>query len=270
MLRTMNRPAPHPSEFDSLTTAERDCLRFILDHRTAKEIAIELGITHHAVEKRLKRAREKLGAQSSLEAARWYAAHYGEAAYGAPDLPKGAVNDQHSVPSSRKMARTRSIAIMSILSFAAVALLVTTQSVPGTINAADLDPEDLATGLERSLAEEVRVAHSTFGRMDRNGSNFLERDEFVAPPAAPLTGDENGEPKILLVSKDRTIVKTLDNVDQSAIRIAPQTEEFLERREAMFALLDRDKDGKISKTEFTDGYLEGIGPKTFTIRIETD
>jgi DNA-binding CsgD family transcriptional regulator len=53
-----------------LTEREMICLRLWLQHKSAKEIAADLQITHHAVEKRLKIARMKLGATSSLEAAR--------------------------------------------------------------------------------------------------------------------------------------------------------------------------------------------------------
>jgi DNA-binding CsgD family transcriptional regulator len=53
-----------------LTEREKVCLRQWLQHKSAKEIAADLGISHHAVEKRLKMARTKLGATSSLEAAR--------------------------------------------------------------------------------------------------------------------------------------------------------------------------------------------------------
>ncbi len=53
-----------------LTPAERECLRRCLEHQTAKRMAIDLGISAHAVEKRLKMARAKLGLSSSLEAAK--------------------------------------------------------------------------------------------------------------------------------------------------------------------------------------------------------
>lgn len=53
-----------------LTPAERECLRRCLEHQTAKQMAIDLGISAHAVEKRLKMARAKLGLSSSLEAAK--------------------------------------------------------------------------------------------------------------------------------------------------------------------------------------------------------
>lgn len=57
-----------------LTVNERECLRRRLLPQTAKEMAAELGISPHAVEKRLKMARTKLGVSSSLQAARLLAA----------------------------------------------------------------------------------------------------------------------------------------------------------------------------------------------------
>jgi DNA-binding CsgD family transcriptional regulator len=53
-----------------LTSAERECLKRRLSHQTAKQMALDLGISPHAVEKRLKMARAKLGLSSSLEAAK--------------------------------------------------------------------------------------------------------------------------------------------------------------------------------------------------------
>src|SRR5688572_30871708 len=60
-----------------LTDNEKECLRRRLQQQTAKEMALELGVSPHAVEKRLKMARTKLGLSSSLEAARLLAASEG-------------------------------------------------------------------------------------------------------------------------------------------------------------------------------------------------
>jgi DNA-binding CsgD family transcriptional regulator len=76
-----------------LTEREKVCLRQWLQHRSAKEIAAGLGISHHAVEKRLKMARTKLGATSSLEAARMLgeAEGYGQGVPQSPDLDSDAL-----------------------------------------------------------------------------------------------------------------------------------------------------------------------------------
>jgi DNA-binding CsgD family transcriptional regulator len=75
-----------------LTEREKVCLRQWLQHKSAKEIAADLGISHHAVEKRLKMARIKLGATSSLDAARMLveAEGYGQAVPQSPDLVSDA------------------------------------------------------------------------------------------------------------------------------------------------------------------------------------
>lgn len=72
-----------------LTEREKQCLRQWLQHKSAKEIAADLGISHHAVEKRLKMARIKLDAISSLHAARMLgeAEGYSQTVAHSPDLP---------------------------------------------------------------------------------------------------------------------------------------------------------------------------------------
>ena len=74
-----------------LTTAERECLKRCLGHQTAKQMALDLGISPHAVEKRLKMARAKLGLSSSLEAARLVESleRSGRLGPHASDLPSG-------------------------------------------------------------------------------------------------------------------------------------------------------------------------------------
>jgi len=53
-----------------LTEAQRVALRHFMERKTAKQIALELGITPKAVELRLKGARDALGVSTSAEAAR--------------------------------------------------------------------------------------------------------------------------------------------------------------------------------------------------------
>ena len=74
-----------------LTKAERECLGRCLSHQTAKQMALELGISPHAVEKRLKMARAKLGLSSSLEAAKLVESLEGSGRLGpqSSDLPSG-------------------------------------------------------------------------------------------------------------------------------------------------------------------------------------
>src|SRR5438270_313924 len=83
------RPKRKPRSRSAIRTKRaKVCLRQWLQHKSAKEIAADVGISHHAVEKRLKMARTKLGATSSLEAARMLveAEGYGQAVAQTPDL----------------------------------------------------------------------------------------------------------------------------------------------------------------------------------------
>jgi DNA-binding CsgD family transcriptional regulator len=121
-----------------LTKAERECLKRCLSRQTAKQMALDLGVSPHAVEKRLKMARAKLGLSSSLEAAKLVESFEGSGRLGphASDLPFGhATPDEHgSAAAPRKAAAWTkrhwvyaiSGAIMGV--FAAVALIIGVQS----------------------------------------------------------------------------------------------------------------------------------------------
>jgi len=64
-----------------LTEAQRVALRYFMERKTAKQIALELGITPKAVELRLKGARDALGVSTSAEAARMLAAAENNSAF---------------------------------------------------------------------------------------------------------------------------------------------------------------------------------------------
>jgi DNA-binding CsgD family transcriptional regulator len=59
-----------------LSPRQEQCLRGVLELKSAKEIARDLGISPDAVEKHLKVSRQKLGATTSAEAARIFASAY--------------------------------------------------------------------------------------------------------------------------------------------------------------------------------------------------
>jgi DNA-binding CsgD family transcriptional regulator len=104
-----------------LTEREKVCLRQWLQHKSAKEIAADLGISHHAVEKRLKMARIKLGATSSLDAARMLAEAegYGQAVPQSPDL----VSDARPLHSAFTRVAVVGAAIMIFVAAIMLALL---------------------------------------------------------------------------------------------------------------------------------------------------
>jgi DNA-binding CsgD family transcriptional regulator len=70
-----------PDPIDRLTEPQREVLRRWHVRQSAKEIAIELGITHWAVNERLRTARRTLGASSSHEAAQMLARAESEGPY---------------------------------------------------------------------------------------------------------------------------------------------------------------------------------------------
>lgn len=119
-----------------LTIAERECLQRRLRHQTAKEMALDLGISPHAVEKRLKMARAKLGLSSSLEAAKLvqWAEQYGQLGPGASDLssenvgPDGGGSVAAPRNETRRFTRRRQVYMVSgamLMSiFAAAALMI--------------------------------------------------------------------------------------------------------------------------------------------------
>ena len=53
----------------ALPEHQRVCLRKVLEHKSSKEIAIELGISPHTVDQRLKAAMQTLGVGSRVAAA---------------------------------------------------------------------------------------------------------------------------------------------------------------------------------------------------------
>jgi DNA-binding CsgD family transcriptional regulator len=112
----------HPEPLSRLTEREKVCLRQWLQHKSAKEIARDLGISNHAVEKRLKMARTKLGATSSLEAARMLgeAEGYGQAVPQSPDLASDALPLQ---PGFTRVT-FRGVAIMILVAAIMLALLL--------------------------------------------------------------------------------------------------------------------------------------------------
>lgn len=76
-----------------LSPKERECLRLVLENRSSKQIARQLGISQTSVDTHVRRARAKLGTQDRYEAARlveaWerVAEHGAEAAGRGPEPP---------------------------------------------------------------------------------------------------------------------------------------------------------------------------------------
>jgi DNA-binding CsgD family transcriptional regulator len=208
-----------------LTAGEKECLERRLQHQTAKEIALELGVSPHAVEKRLKMARAKLGLSSSLDAARLVAASERDqqTVPQTPDLATG--------PSAADTWPVRPLVIGAAAMSLATAVLIifalqgSTSSggvaplhgggvapYPGDGSAPEpdeppqnpaFDPDgrpivwetpDPSSMVKASPTEMYIVVNATFTVLDRNKSGFIE-------PAETLIAGE-GEVEQTIYSRD--------------------------------------------------------------------
>lgn len=164
-----------------LTEREKVCLRQWLQHKSAKEIAADLGITHHAVEKRLKIARLKLGATSSLEAARMLeeAEGYGRAVAQSPDL----VSDAVPVHSAFTRLAVPGVVILILVGATVLGLLsqpaalpqAHTSQLPGRPDVQVFDPASVPTaGTEAALRNLVAGLASGSPDYDKLSPPFAE------------------------------------------------------------------------------------------------
>jgi DNA-binding CsgD family transcriptional regulator len=189
-----------------LTKAERECLKRCLSHQTAKQMALDLGISPHAVEKRLKMARAKLGLSSSLEAAKLVEAleRSGRLGPHSSDLPSGdGWHDQDgSVAAPRNMTAwirrhrvyvVSGAMLMSVL--AAVALIFAIQT-PGAVE----------------------------GQTTPSASVTSTQPTAPAAPAAPSSGPTAGTEAAL-----RTLVAGLASGSPDYYKLSPQFAEIVRR-----------------------------------------
>lgn len=203
-----------------LTEREKEVLRAWLDHKSAKEIALDLGITHHAVEKRLKMARTKMGAGTSLEAARLLARAegaaegHGQTVTAPPDLPANP-----ALPPSR---RYRPIILggiaMSLVTILALALAPLAQPAPQ----ADAPAKAAVIKLNPDMT-------SVFDKLDADASGYLEGPESPFVAMAIIDPARPDEPESSAVLGDTT------DPDQVA---------------RFYAEADTDGDGRVSFREF--------------------
>lgn len=191
----MATPQPRPDDARGnialLTAKERECLHRWLCHATAKEIALELGISHHAVEKRLKSARQKLGVATTLQAARLLAREdgYGRTAYCSSEL-SGPAQADHLNPgtpaadlieggSRKPQMLSTGVLIMTMLILAALAL--TAQNADKAAPAGSPAEMPRVFVLDRNSAKPQgfdEALSRVFGNLDKNGSGYLEPAEY--------------------------------------------------------------------------------------------
>ena len=203
-----------------LTEREKQVLRAWLDHKSAKEIALDLGITHHAVEKRLKMARTKMGAGTSLEAARMLARvegaaeGYGQTVAAPPDLSPA--------PSRGLARRYRPIILggiaMSLVTILALALAPLAQPAAQ----ADAPTEAPVIKLNPDMTP-------VFDKLDANASGYLEGPESPIVAMAIIDPARPDEPESSAIPGDTS------DPDQVA---------------RFYAEADRDGDGRVSFREF--------------------
>ena len=169
-----------------LTDNEKECLRRRLQQQTAKEMALDLGVSPHAVEKRLKMARAKLGLSSSLEAARLLAASEGYQRTG----PQSADLDGVRKRRNKWLIRPPILGALAMSILAAVLLAVAMQGQGETTKQVDTsvyDEMEENPGGERSITElqfvkaspeRVRAyVRQMFDASDKDGSGFIELAE---------------------------------------------------------------------------------------------
>jgi DNA-binding CsgD family transcriptional regulator len=218
-----------------LTDNEKECLRRRLRQQTAKEMALELGISPHAVEKRLKMARAKLGLSSSLEAARLLAASERYQGTGPQSADLAAV----SSTSDKRLHRPLILGGLVMTLVAAAIVAIAAQS-SGSVADAGTTPDNFrmapASDFVDGTPEELRAfAEERFRTMDKDGSGFVERDEApdVQIRMTDVEWEGDGPPPREWLEQSRRV--PLDPVMAKAAYIAKS---------------DSDADGKLSFDEY--------------------
>ncbi|WP_341208465.1 EF-hand domain-containing protein [uncultured Sphingomonas sp.] len=198
-----------------LTESEKECLRRRLLPQTAKEMALDLGISPHAVEKRLKMARAKLGVSSSLDAARLLAASegYQPLVPHASDLSGGgASGEAGAVAVPQVGAGARTLPTQGLFMITILALLASVaQDVPAADpSASPMFDEKGRTVAARKVGSDEADAYlrESFASMDTDHSGYFDavevgkleprdrhRDTSLPPAPPPGARDPAGERK---------------------------------------------------------------------------
>lgn len=94
-----------PDQIDRLTDSQRSYLRLVFEHKSSKEIAQQLGISAHTVDKRIKEAMRVLGVRSRVEAARMLVATTSSEM----DRPLGPQSPDLAFPPSSPIVAARTV-----------------------------------------------------------------------------------------------------------------------------------------------------------------
>jgi DNA-binding CsgD family transcriptional regulator len=204
---------------ERLTEREKDCLRRRLRHQTAKEMAIDLGVSPHAIEKRLKMARTKLGVSSSLQASHLLAASEGYQS----TAPQPSDVDGTLTP--RQGLGRRSVAVGAF--FMSITVII----IAVILNAAGPAAEPV---IVPKPGEILISGPSTFDVLDKDKSGYLEGEE------APSLIQFGGNPTYERLS-DGKIEVAGDYVTMSDGKAL---------RDRFYLESDINRDGKVSSAEF--------------------
>lgn len=208
---------------DRLTENEKECLRRRLLPQTAKEMALDLGVSPHAVEKRLKMARTKLGLSSSLQAARLLVQAESQPLVPQPsDLAPPAKREQ-ALSGNGGMRRwwIGGIAMSMMIAVGALAFVLHGGPAPQQSAPALQQKMKMYDGPFVPATSEQATAFlaQSFAAMDKDKSGYLEADE--APRASV------------------------------SVNSGPRKEVGAEQGGRMFlARFDTNGDGKVSKDEY--------------------
>ena len=216
-----------------LTENEKLCLRRRLVPQTAKEMAIELGISPHAVEKRLKMARAKLGVSSSVTAARLLARMEADQ----PSVPQpsdladfGTEPQKAIVAAANPNWKRRRRLLPGGLPMIAAALLIAlvAQDAP----APPVKPASHAVRLDKIETRKVDMNEAAAFEAEAFGNLDIDRSGFLGP-------------------REASALEPRDSNREASLPPAPPTgaaDPAAERK--WMAKLDTDRDGKISQEEY--------------------
>ncbi|XUU62064.1 LuxR C-terminal-related transcriptional regulator [Erythrobacter sp. HA6-11] len=234
-----------------LTEKERDCLRRWLNHQTAKQIALELNISHHAVEKRLKTARAKLDVTTSIEAAKMLqqAEEYKQTASKAPDLPKPTSNDHKK----NSFSVTKGVFVMIVTLVVAASIVAQPGiRVDGDLNAQPSASEDLGA---------LRFGQSASADPSEPKTIILSSKKIEFKPATVAELREWLGMIFRTTDKDESGFIELSEAPRSFVMEEAMGEMIFTGASAQAAFIeehDQDADGMISEAEFIDTSIDAF------------
>jgi DNA-binding CsgD family transcriptional regulator len=220
-----------------LTDNEKECLRRRLLQQTAKEMALDLGVSPHAVEKRLKMARTKLGLSSSLEAARLLAVSEGSQRTGPQTADLAMRTSRGDKPSHRPFV-LGAIA----MSLVAAALIVFAVQAP---NSGGVVP--LPAGDTPSPARTPRIQSADEMEWVKASPEVVRA--FVTESFTAMDKDKSG----FIVQADVPGFGVIQGAPPPNLEAMSETE-IEESKRRWIAVGDRDDDRRVSLDEYLAWY----------------